>query len=112
MSEVYGIANAFEQINMTLLYWDTQVNKELTINRSNKKDLLDAEIVGGGGTYLSCVADYIKRKNKPQPSISVHLTDGFIESSPTLVGSSHLFVLTKGGDSSRIKKYGKVATLD
>jgi len=108
ITEVHGIASAFEQINMRLLHWDTRVTKDITITRSNKRELLNSEITGGGGTYLSCVTEYLqsdegRKAQKTHPVVSVHLTDGWIEENPVLPMGMHLFVLTPGGTDEYIK---------
>lgn len=110
ITEVSGIANAFDQINMELLFWDTQVQKVVKITRNNKNTLMNIEPTGGGGTYIGCLMDHYQGKQPPQ--LMVHLTDGYIESYPQLPWSKHLFVLSKQYSTDNIvKDYGIVTTL-
>lgn len=110
VSEVIGIANAFEQIKMNLLYWDTDVQNEIEVTRANQKDIIDAEIPGGGGTTISCLKDRYTAERPPQ--LMVHLTDGYIENNPDLPYSKHLFVLSKGGQDNIVQNYGIVTKLE
>jgi len=110
VSEVIGIANAFEQIKMNLVYWDTEIRNEIEVTRSNQKDLIEAEVPGGGGTSISCLQDKYRTERPPQ--LMVHLTDGYIEDSPELPYSKHLFVLSKGGTENIVQKYGIVTKLE
>jgi len=109
ISEVGGIAKAFRQINMTLLFWDTSVAKEMKITGGNVQELIDMEIPGGGGTHISCLGDYYKGRQAPQ--LMVHLTDGYTESSPTLPSSKHLFVIAKHGTENYLKDSGVTVSL-
>lgn len=110
MSEVSGIANAFEQIKMKILFWDTKVRSEHEVNRGNKNKLSELPIIGGGGTYMSCLGAYFKGKQPPQ--IMIHLTDGYIDYNPDLPYSKHLFVLGAHSSEDIVKKYGIVTKLE
>jgi len=110
MSEVSGIANAFEQINMKILFWDTRVQSEYTVTRGNKNKLAEIPVAGGGGTYISCLDDYYQGKRPPQ--IMIHLTDGHIEYNPKLPYSKHLFVLGSNSTSDIVKNHGLVTKLE
>lgn len=110
ISEVSGIAGAFGQVNMDLLFWDTRVRAEHKITSGNKKELLEIKPSGGGGTHIGCLADYYQGKQTPQ--LMVHLTDGYVESQPQLPPSKHLFCLTtKYGTDQVVKDYGITVNL-
>jgi len=106
MSEIIGIANAFEQINMDIIFWDTEIRQVEKVTRGNQQKLLKMEIPGGGGTYISCLDEHFKDIRPPQ--LMVHLTDGYVESSPKLPYSKHLFVVSEHGDQSIVEQHGKV----
>jgi|TARA_B100001964_G_C14233162_1_gene601060 predicted metal-dependent peptidase len=106
MSEIIGIANAFEQINMDIIFWDTEIRQVEKVTRGNQQKLLKMEIPGGGGTYISCLDEHFKDIRPPQ--LMVHLTDGYVESSPKLPYSKHLFVVSEHGDQSVVEQHGKV----
>lgn len=106
MSEIIGIANAFEQINMDIIFWDTEIRQVEKVTRGNQQKLLEMEIPGGGGTYISCLDEHFKDIRPPQ--LMVHLTDGYVESSPKLPYSKHLFVVSEHGDQSIVEQHGKV----
>ena len=109
-SEVIGICNAFEQIKMKVLYWDTEVRHELDVTRSNQKDILEANFEAGGGTTISCLKDRYSIERPPQ--LMVHLTDGYVEHNPDLPYSKHLFVLSKGGTDEIVANHGLVTKLE
>ncbi len=106
MSEIIGIANAFTQINMDILFWDTEVRQVEKVTRNNQKNLLEMEIPGGGGTYMSCIKKHFENKQPPQ--LMVHLTDGYIEHDPELSFNKHLFVVSERGDTGIVENYGTV----
>ena len=112
IGECVGIAQGFDQINMRVIWWSTYVHEEDDIQVS----ACDTAIVknhiprGGGGTTMGCFAEHIRDKGY-NSKIFVILTDGFIEDNPKLPEGNVLFVLSKGGDDSIIKKYGDVCKL-
>jgi len=110
MSEVVGIANAFEQINMDVLHWDTEVRKETKVTRNNQKELIEGEIPGGGGTHIGCLKDYYAHKQTPM--FMVHLTDGWVEYAPELPACKHLFVISKHGTDQHLKNKGIVINIE
>ena len=111
ISEIHGIASAFEQIDMRLLHWDTQVNLDKKITRVNKNELLETEVTGGGGTRMGCVKEYIEDNNINNPTISVHLTDGYVEDYPEVTMGQHLFVISKGGSPDRVEHLGRITSM-
>ena len=82
-ASVFGeIARICQNVNpeaVRVIWWDTEVNSE---QRFLPKDYATIAKVlkpeGGGGTTVSCVADYIKAK-KYKPKAVILLTDGYLE---------------------------------
>ena len=64
-----------------ILWWDTEVHGEQVFagDSPNIKDILKP--LGGGGTMVSCVSDYLKDK-KYTPDCLVVFTDGYVEDRP------------------------------
>jgi predicted metal-dependent peptidase len=64
-----------------ILWWDTEVHGEQVFagDSPNIKDILKP--MGGGGTTVSCVSDYLKDK-KYTPDCLVIFTDGYVEDRP------------------------------
>lgn len=64
-----------------ILWWDTEVHGEQVFagDSPNIKDILKP--MGGGGTMVSCVSDYLKDK-KYTPDCLVIFTDGYVEDKP------------------------------
>jgi predicted metal-dependent peptidase len=62
-----------------VLWWDTKVHGVQTFN-SNYENLADVlKPVGGGGTRVACVSDYIEQHHLDADCMVV-LTDGYVES--------------------------------
>jgi len=96
---------------MDLLFWDTDVRLVEKISRANKQKVLDMKPEAGGGTNISCLKDFYTGKQVPQ--LMIHLTDGWIESEPSLPWCKHMFVLCEKYSSDEIvKEYGLVAKLE
>jgi predicted metal-dependent peptidase len=83
ISRVCGaLALICEQVNpeeVVVLWWDTEVHAEQVLygNYSNLADVLKP--VGGGGTQLSCVSDYLNDRRMDADCMVV-FTDGYVES--------------------------------
>jgi predicted metal-dependent peptidase len=87
-----------------VLWWESEVLGEQVFT-AHDYDKLGKQLkpVGGGGTRLTCVAEYIA-KHKLKPKAVIYLTDGYIESNyqlanfPTLFGvvDNDSFVPSKG----------------
>lgn len=90
--EIVRIAQHANPAALRLLWWDTKVAGEQFFQPAEFDKLKDAlKPKGGGGTTVSCVADYVEAK-KYKPVAIIMLTDGYIESDyrmleiPTLWG--------------------------
>ncbi len=111
MSEIMGIASAFDQIRMKVGWWSTEVTDLLEVTKMNIDELPEYKFRSTGGTTMSCVAEKCKKDNI-QSQIHVILTDGCIESSPKVPDGQKLFV-TAGeyAYDDIIKQYGQVCKL-
>ena len=111
ISEITGIAGAFPQINMRMLWWSTKVTDDLEVTKGNMDELVSYKFHSTGGTTMSCVKEYIDKKNI-NSQIYVYFTDGCIEDNPKIPDGQKLFV-TAGSYSNDdiIKKYGTVCKL-
>lgn len=81
---VFGeIANICQTVNperVRVIWWDTAVCGDQEFTPENYADI--AQLMkpeGGGGTTVSCVAEYVAAKNY-KPVAVIYLTDGYIES--------------------------------
>ena len=110
VGEIYGITNAFEQVDMDILFWDTKVHKRVSIRGNDRQKLLNMTIPGGGGTTMGCLYDYYE--NQVAPQLMVHLTDGYTEDEPRLPMSKHLFVISSRGISDNLIALGQCISLD
>lgn len=113
MSEVMGIADAYRAIDMRVIGWACEVDPrdDIHITNNNKSDIITNKFYGGGGTTMSCLADYITEKNYTS-KVCIVLTDGYIETEPKVIdGMDYLFVLSKNSQDDIVKKYGEVTSL-
>lgn len=82
--EIARICQTVSPKSVRVIWWDTKVRGEQVFTPDNYDRI--AELIkpaGGGGTTVSCVADYIVAKQY-KPQAVVYLTDGYIESDYTL----------------------------
>lgn len=72
------ICDMVRPTTVRVLWWDTEVHGEQVFDGDspNIKDILKP--LGGGGTRVSCVAEYIAKKNY-KPDCIVIFTDGYVE---------------------------------
>ena len=78
--EIARIAQHAKPDSIRLLWWDTEVCGEQEFKPHEYENLAKALAPkGGGGTTVSCVADYIAEKQY-KPKAVIYLTDGYIES--------------------------------
>jgi predicted metal-dependent peptidase len=89
-TELASICEVCEPEKVRVLWWDTAVHGEQVFegDYANIAGLLKP--LGGGGTHVGCVSDYIKKENLQAECVLV-FTDGYVESdikweisSPTL----------------------------
>ena len=114
MSEVIGIANSYRQVKMRVIAWACHVDErdDHEVTNDTQDELMKCTFHGGGGTELSCLTDYMEKKEY-HTRLLVVLTDGFIEGTPRLPdGVDVLFVLSKNGTSETIKNFGDVTSLN
>jgi predicted metal-dependent peptidase len=78
-SELASICESVSPARVRVLWWDTEVHAMQTFddNYTNIASLLKPE--GGGGTHVSCVAEYINQHKLNAEGVLV-FTDGYVES--------------------------------
>lgn len=82
--EIARICETVRPESVRVLWWDSEVCGEQVFTEQNYNDLASLlKPAGGGGTYLSCVAEYIRDKEY-KPKAVIYLTDGYIEHSYAL----------------------------
>lgn len=73
--EVLSIVNSFQNIELTILEADTEIQKVIEISNYNKDKVKNLEIVGRGGTDHYPVFEWVQ-KNKPNARLLICFTDG------------------------------------
>lgn len=93
-----------------VLWWDTEVHGEQVFggDSPNVKDILKP--MGGGGTRVSCVSEYIAQKNY-KPDCIVVFTDGYVEDNVKWdIGVETLWLVTENRSFKPPK--GKMVKID
>lgn len=104
------ICDTVKPETVRVLWWDTEVHGEQVFSGDspNIKDILKP--MGGGGTRVSCVSQYIEKK-KHNPDCIVVFTDGYVEDSPAWVtGVDTLWLVTENRNFKPPK--GKLVKID
>ena len=76
LGEIKGIMEEFKDYNIKLWCFDTKVYNEQDFSADGGEDLLDYEIMGGGGTDFMANWHYMK-ENDIQPKKFIMFTDGY-----------------------------------
>jgi len=76
LSEIKGIMDEYKEYNIVLWCFDTKVYNEETFTADKGNDLLNYEIMGGGGTDFACNWTYMKEQNIV-PKKFIMFTDGY-----------------------------------
>ena len=76
LSEIKGIMDEYKDYNIKLWCFDTKVYNEQDFSADGGKDLMDYEIMGGGGTDFDANWTYMK-ENDIQPKKFIMFTDGY-----------------------------------
>lgn len=76
LSEIKGIMDEYKDYKITVWCFDTRVYNEQVFTADGGEDLLDYEIMGGGGTDFMVNWNYMK-DNDIQPKKFIMFTDGY-----------------------------------
>ena len=91
LGEIVRIAEDVKPEAMRLIWWDDGIYGEQYFKQENFDSMKDSLAPhGGGGTRLSCVAEYIREKEY-KPKAVIIITDGYIESQYELPEAPVLF---------------------
>ena len=104
------ICDSVNPETVRVLWWDTEVHGEQVFggDSPNVKDILKP--MGGGGTRVSCVSEYIAQK-KYKPDCIVVFTDGYVEDNVKWdIGVETLWLVTENRSFKAPK--GKMVKID
>lgn len=75
LSEMKGIADSFQLVNMTVVVCDMEIHHTLELKNANPRDIQNLTTKGGGGTSHEPVFRWIE-ENKPNARLLIAFTDG------------------------------------
>ena len=112
LSEIVGVAKATStrEISIRRLFWSTKVdekNDEIFTSKNYKRIFTQSKIISStGGTRISCVKEYLdKHRNKSTENLIIYLTDGIVESQPSMPKRSFIVISEAGkGDVFKAAK--------
>ena len=74
LSEIHGMTQQYAQFNIAVSTFDTKLYNRQVFTSENLDELLDYEPMGGGGTKIPVVFEYLKKKNI-EPKLLIIFTD-------------------------------------
>ena len=103
MSEIINIAKSFNNINITVLTHDVEVQDVIEINNGNIDRLMNIKIHGFGGTSHLWLPKYL-RENFPNTKLLICFTDGYSEfpEEEELRNIKTIWVVSKNGNPEQI----------
>jgi hypothetical protein len=82
-TELASICGLVQPESVRILWWDTMVHGEQIFKPDEYNNLASLlKPLGGGGTHVSCVSNYIKKKDIKAECVLI-FTDGYVESDIT-----------------------------
>ena len=112
LSEIKGIMEEYKDYRIKLWCFDTKVYNEQDFNADGGDDLMDYEIMGGGGTDFDANWTYMK-ENDIQPKKFIMFTDGYPWDSwgdPDYCDT--IFIIHSNNDKNLQAPFGQTAHYD
>jgi predicted metal-dependent peptidase len=75
LSEIKGIMESYDEYNIRVWCFDTEIYNDQTFNTDNLNDIMQYEPQGGGGTLFEANWDYMK-EHSIEPKKFIMFTDG------------------------------------
>lgn len=74
VSEIKGIMDEYQEFNLDIFCFDTDVYNYVRFTSDNSSDILDYKVKGGGGTDFECIWNFLK-DNGNEPKRLIIFTD-------------------------------------
>lgn len=110
LSEIVFFAKSFNNVNMTLITADCEVQDVIEVHNGNIGKLFNIKVHGGDGSSTKPTFEYIK-KNKRNAKLLIYLTDGFIDF-PEKETIPTIWVLSKNHTEKENIPFGRILELD
>lgn len=75
LSEIWGLANSFKSIELTLITCDAKIHQVFKIENGNKRKLFNVSLKGYGGTDFQPVFRWIKKEFQNMVDTCVYFSD-------------------------------------
>ncbi|NBO98699.1 MAG: VWA domain-containing protein [Proteobacteria bacterium] len=122
LNEVASIVSSRKTVKLKVLFWMDDVYTETNIDSKTmsldkiKAELGKMKIRNDGGTYLSCVKQYLDSKQIKKIEGLIYFTDGHVEENPSIPKVEQnriLYLITPGGRTDILEKYaGRVVEVN
>ena len=89
LGEIYKITKSFSNLELEVLFHDTEISSRSKFNRSNLHKVVNLKPTGGGGTSHTEVFEYAV---KEKPNILICFTDGYSDIDECKKFSNTIFV--------------------
>jgi len=98
-TELVSICDIAQPERVRVLWWDTQVHGEQVFNQAEYQNIASLlKPLGGGGTHVGCVNDYINKEKLNAECVLV-FTDGYLESDIQWnISSPTMWMITRNKD--------------
>jgi len=108
--EIARICQQMQPQSVRVLWWDTRVAGDQTFSAKDYANIAKLmSPMGGGGTTVSCVAQYIRSKQY-KPKATIYLTDGYVESQYEVAAGNVLWGVC--GNSKFVPIRGKILHIE
>lgn len=98
VAQILRINNSFQNVNITVLVLDYDIQNVVKLQGSQKQILKDLKLKGGGGTDMRKVTEWIE-ENKKRTQVCVVLTDGKTNY-PENKSWAQIYAISKAGVST------------
>ena len=109
LDEIINVAKSFNNVKMTLIVCDAEIQDVYTIENGNIETIRNLKIRGGGGTSHIPIYRYIK-ENLPMTKFVINFTDGYTNF-PDEEEVRTIWVITENGVRESSLPFGEVIKL-
>ncbi len=113
MSELRGILSEFDAWDITFVSCDTSANVigEYNSDDGDDFDVIDKNLIGGGGTDMNPMIQYANDMDEP-PAVNIIITDGYIPDVTKVEDIPTILVVTRDGNKELVSEKCEILFMD